>query len=81
VDTLIGEEPGHGLLHAAVGKPVGRPCGHRHVAALNLVTALCAGLDPGQSMANGMLDRLIVAAFEVEHPVILDAAPVAPEGG
>src|SRR5690606_21543969 len=48
------------------------------VAACELVLALRACLDARNAARDGEVDRLIVAAFEMQEGVMLDRAPVAP---
>src|SRR3546814_4533682 len=47
------------------------------VAAGQLVFTLGAGFDAGQAVPDRIVDRLVIAAFEMQEGVMLDAAPVA----
>ena len=66
-----------GAAEAGIGDAVRGVGGHRQVAALDLVLALGAGLDPLQPMRDGVVDGLVVAGLEMQEAVILGAAPVA----
>ena len=47
------------------------------IATRQLVLALRTGLDPGQAMGNGKVDRPIIAQFEMQAGVMFDTAPIA----
>ena len=64
---------GDGAGEAGVGDPVQRVGGDRQVAARQLVLALGAGLDAGEAVRDGPVDRL-VAELEVQAGGVLDAA-------
>src|SRR3984957_11681508 len=57
-----------------VMRAVGR---HRQVAALELMRALGAGLDPLQPVIDRELDRPVIATLEMQHLVVAVAAPIA----
>src|SRR5947207_11835149 len=63
--TLAGEKGGHGAAEARVRDPMRAVGRHRQVAALQLVRPLRPGLDPLEAAADGKLDRLVIAAFEM----------------
>ena len=53
--------------------------GGRHIAALHLVKALCAGLDLRQPAFDGKFDGLIVTGLEMQAGDIKISPPIAPE--
>ena len=56
---------------------VGAVGGRRHVAALDLVLALGAGLDPPEAVADRVVDGLVVAGLEMQELEAAHAAPIA----
>src|SRR5690606_1690248 len=64
-------------LKAGIREPVGGESLRRQVAARKLVRPLCARFDTLQPMFDGVVDGAVVAGFEMQKAVILDAAPVA----
>ena len=68
---------GDRVAEARIGDPVRAQGADRNIAALQLVRALGAGLDPGEAVADGVVYRLVVAGLEMEEPVVALAAPVA----
>ena len=71
------EEARDRVAEGRVGDQVRAVGPDRRVAAVQLVDALRAGLDPLQPVADGELDRLIVAGLEVQELELLQAAPLA----
>ena len=57
--------------------PVKRIGFGRQIAARQLMFALRPRFDTLKSMRDRMIDRLMIAAFEMQAGMILDAAPVA----
>ena len=51
--------------------------GGRKVAAGEFVFALRSGLDPTQTVGDGVVDHLIVAQFEVQEWMMLERTPMA----
>src|SRR5712692_4271509 len=51
----------------------------RPVAARYLVLALGAGLDAGELVLDGELDRLVIAELKMQEWMILDTTPIAAE--
>ena len=74
---LAAEEILHRRGKAGIGDPVGAPGGRGQVAALDLVLALGARLDPRQLVPDRVVDGLIVAGLEVQEPVLAETAPMA----
>ena len=74
---LLVEVARHRAAQGRIGDPVGTIGGGRQVAAGKLVLALGTGLDPRQLVADGVVDRLVVAELEMQAGVVLDRAPVA----
>src|SRR6266850_1392380 len=66
-----------GAAESGIDDPMRREGRHRHVAALDLVIALRARLDPLQAVRDGVVDGLVVAGLEMQEGVALQAAPVA----
>src|SRR5688572_17816287 len=58
-------------------QPVRRRPLHRQQAAEDLVLALRAALEHLQAARDGVLDRLVIAAFEMQQRNVLERAPVA----
>src|SRR6516225_2332904 len=81
VSALALEVIGDAAPQGRVGNVVRRIGGGRHVTARDLVLALRAGLDAGQLMRDGVVDRLIVAQLEMQEGMVLDCTPVAAEQG
>lgn len=65
---------GNGIAEGSIGDPVGAVGAGGQVAACELVLALRACLDARNAARNGEVDRLIVAAFEMQEGVMLDRA-------
>src|SRR5438552_4021057 len=57
--------------------PVGAVRERRRQAALQFVLPLGARLEQRAAAGDGALDELVVAELEVEHLVVVEAAPVA----
>jgi len=57
-------------------QPVRRVRLHRQQSAKQLVLALRAAFEQRQPVRNGVFDRLVVAAFEVQQRNVLRRAPV-----
>src|SRR6476661_2683043 len=72
---LLLQEAGDGGAEGAVGDQVGAPGPDRGVAAVQLVGPLRAGFDARDAVRDRVVDRLVVAALEVEEAVLLEAAP------
>ena len=66
-----------GARELRMREPVGGKRLHRQQAAEELVLALRAALEGFELAANGVLDRLVVAALEVQQRHVLHRAPVA----
>jgi len=67
------------LVEHWFAEPVIRPgCGGREAAA-DLVLSLCAGLEAAESLANAVVDALVVTRLEVQAVKVREAAPVAAE--
>src|SRR5215470_19344086 len=77
--ALVLEEVGDGAAQRRIGDVMRRMRRYRHIAARDLVLSAGAGLDAGELVLDGVLDRLIIADFEMQERVLLDAAPVAAE--
>ena len=77
VTTLAAQIIRHGAAQAGIGDEMGRARRHRAIAPGELVLALCPGLDPRQTVGEGVIDGLVIADLEMQEGVILDAAPVA----
>jgi hypothetical protein len=75
LEAILGEEALDRIPEAGVADPVRAVGRDRRVAALELVGALGAGLDPGEAALDRELDRLVVAGLEVEKLELLPAAP------
>src|SRR3954466_2476501 len=60
-----------------MSEPVCRQRLHRHQAAEQLVLALGAAFEHLDAAADRELDRLVIAAFEVQQRHVLDRAPIA----
>src|SRR5688572_3117882 len=60
-----------------VRKPVRRRCLNRQKTAPELVLALRPAFEHLQALRDGELDRLVIAALEVQKRHVLDRAPVA----
>src|SRR5262245_17955826 len=79
VNALAPEEVLDRAPQCGIGDVMRGIGGRRHIAARDLVLALGAGLDPGELMLDGVLNRLIIAEFEMQERMVLDGAPVAAE--
>src|SRR5690606_41701859 len=66
-----------GIVEAPVGHPVHGMDRHGKIAAGQLVLTLGTSLDPFQPVPDRVFDCLVVAAFEMQEGMILNAAPVA----
>ena len=59
-----------------VANPVQRMDFGRQIPPRQLVFALRPSLDPRQTVSDRLVDRLMVAQFEMQEGVILDTAPI-----
>ncbi len=78
LDTLAFEEVPDGSRESRVGQEVsavGRLCVE---AAELLVLAAGTGLEAGETVADAVIDRCVVADVEVQVPHVAQSAPVAP---
>src|SRR5215468_4025331 len=75
--TLAAEEILDRGGEARLADPMCAPGRRRQVAALDLVLALGAGLDPRQLVRDRVLDGLVVAGLEMQETEVAEAAPVA----
>src|SRR5688572_13066964 len=66
-----------GAREARVGEPVGGKRLDRHQSAEDLVLSLRAALEDLQAAADRVLDRLVVAALEMQQRHVLERAPIA----
>ena len=62
-------------------QPVRRRRLDRQKAAPELVLSLRAAFEGLQAPRDGVLDRLVVAAFEVQQRHVLERPPIAPING
>src|SRR5712692_2459255 len=75
--ALAIEEGGDRAAERWVGDPVRAVNRRRQIAALQFVGPLGAGLDPRQAALNRELDRLVIAAFEMQKAVFAVRSPIA----
>jgi hypothetical protein len=74
--ALALEELLDGAREARVREPVRRERLNRHQAAEDLVLALGAALENLELLANGEVDRLVIAAFEMQQRHVLERTPI-----
>ena len=76
VGFLPGKEVGNGNGELTIAYPVQRPSRYGFEAAGDLVLALGAGIEAGEAAADGELDALIAAEFEMQVLVLSDTPPI-----
>lgn len=75
--ALLVDVAGDRLGETVVSDPVRRARDHRLEAAAQLVLALGSAFEVPQTVFDAVLDRAVVAQFEMQIGAVLDGAPVA----
>ncbi len=75
VATLVLQEAVDRVAKLGVRDPVAGPGQGRQETAAELVFALCAGIESGESLGDAIFDTAVITALEMEVAIIVVAAP------